>query len=132
MLILSVLFNLSESYSGSTLMLNLWGWRILSISAIIMGFTVSSAVFLLGQLFSIKRDFFKTITQIKHNIYFTIGLFVGIIALLSLKQTFLLNVGVMTFFFLQLYALFEIASAIFIISFQVNKDIMNHDKENHA
>lgn len=126
MLILSALFN----FLGGDDALHIYN-GILSISAIIMGFGVSSAVFLLGQLVPIKWDFSNPIREIRHNLYLMLSLFVGIFFLLLFKQHFPVRVIIATSFFLQLFAFFEIIKAIFTISSFINehKKTMNERED---
>lgn len=116
---------------------------LLQISGLILGINIPSVIFLIGALNPFPGDYSDTIKEIKHNVYLMFCTFI-VILVLSIFNPFVYlpdlcidmvtpkaasQTVLMAFFLLQIYALYEIASLIFVFAFVVNK-IKNPDKDN--
>lgn len=120
-IILGVLFTYFGTSGDSRFLCDFLTNQILPISATIVGFNVSGVIFLMGHLLQIKGDFSRSKNEIKHNIYFMGIIFVILIFLLFIKPMsfenslyeFTYQSLIMTLFFFQIYAVYEIISAVF-------------------
>lgn len=119
--LLGVLFTFLGLKSGNDFFCDFLKNQILPISATIIGFNISGVIFLIGHLIQIEGDFSNTKKEIKHNIFFMCLLFIFIILLLFINPIpfdksifdFIYQSLIMTLFFLQLYAVYEIINAVF-------------------
>lgn len=101
--------------------------QILQISATILGFSLSGAIFLLSTIIDLELKnsifFTKTKDEIKQNIYFMIISFILLIVVLFIRSNFesnsnvkfILNGVSFSIFSIQICAVFELIGAIFMI-----------------
>ncbi|MCX6807349.1 MAG: hypothetical protein NTZ80_00875 [Patescibacteria group bacterium] len=97
--------------------------QILPISATIVGFNIAGIIFLIGHLLQLRGDFSNTKKEIMHNIYLVGILFLVILLLLLINPVptknmycdFAFKSTIMTLFFFQIYAVYEIVKAVFTI-----------------
>lgn len=117
--------------------------QILQMSGLILSINIPSVIFLVGRLIDAPVDFSNAMKEVKHNVYFMFIAFIGMLVI-SIFDPFVLlsnliidwcaldsvsaflsksasKTAIMTFFFLQIYALSEIAKSMFYLAHEMNK-----------
>ncbi len=124
-IILGAGFILLNQLVGNCFLKNFLDNQILPIGSTILGFNLAGIIFLIGHITEIESktnaDFSASKRELKHNIYFLGLVFVAILLLLFVNPTptqykyvdFGFNALIMTLFFMQFYAVYEILNAVF-------------------
>ena len=117
--LLACAFIFLGNYVGSTYVESFIQNDLISVSATILGFSLTGVIFLLGTFQNFKVNFNNTKVEIKHNIYASTILFVFNLLLVILSETSKHNsngfmaIAIFTVFFLQISLVLEIISATF-------------------